>query len=125
MDQDLQSLSTRAEAGAVGCADVIGAGCNGVDGSYKEWVDKQEEVKLVEAGGKRNVVVGGCGDGDGNVDAAGRDGWVALALFEGGGKGNSCKEEESEDLHDRLHLAACIGFVCCGSNVSCMMQRVI
>jgi hypothetical protein len=28
-------------------------------------------------------------------------------------------------LHDGLHLAVCIGFVCCGSNVSCMMQRVI
>jgi hypothetical protein len=125
MDQNLQSLSTRAKAGAVGCTDVVDAGCNGVKGSYKEGVDKQEEVELIEVGGERNVVVGGCGDGDGDVHAAGGDRRVSLALLEGGGEGNSCKEEESEELHDGHHLAGCVGFVCCDSHVSCLIESVL
>jgi hypothetical protein len=112
MDQDLQSLTTRTGTWAVGCADVVGAGCNGTEGSYKKGVDEQEDIDLVEVGGERNVVVGVCGDGYSNVDAAGRDGRVALALFKGRGKGNPCKEESSGELHDGLHLADC-----CGSDV--------
>jgi hypothetical protein len=119
MDQNLQSLSTRAGAGAVGCADVVGAGYNGVEGSHKDGVDEQEEVDLVEVGGERNVVVGACGDGYSDVDAAGRDGRVALALFEGRGKGNPCKEESSGELQDGLHLADC-----CGSDVGCLIKGV-
>jgi hypothetical protein len=102
MNQDLQSLCPSSKSRTVGCSNVVCTRSNGVENSYKEWIDQEEEVESVQVGWKRDIVRGGCGDWNGDVDAAGRD---RLALFEWGRESNSCKEEdENDELHDARHL---------------------
>jgi len=92
MDEDLKSLFAAFDMvdwRTVGCSNVKGSRCELASELEDEWIEQEEGVRESQANRKGGVVCPSR-DGDGEIDAAGRNSLARLV----DGRGDRCSEED-------------------------------
>jgi hypothetical protein len=105
MDEDLKSLLAAFDVvywRTVGCSNVKGSRCELASDLEDEWIEQKEGVRESQINRKGGVVCPSR-DGDGEIDAAGRN---SLAGFVDG-RGDRCSEEDEKEPHVVQHCVSC------------------